>query len=389
MKLMMVAGELSGDVHGAAILSSLQPLIPDLNAFGIGGAKMMAAGFTSHVPISDMQARGFVEVLRNLPKHLRILRQAVELLERERPTVLLLIDYPGFNLKLAEAARRRGVPVIYFSGPQLWAWHGSRMRTVARTVSKMIVLFPFELTLYREAGVDAVFLGHPLVGEGAAPSEVDALKARLELHPGRPVVAVMPGSRPGELRRHLPRLLAAIRLMEAEGFLADFVLPVAETLDGEEVRRMVRESGTSVQVAENAFLPLLKFAELGMVASGTANLQAGLAGFPFLVVYHFSPTTFWFLKNFAYVKFLSIVNLLAGREIVPELLQNDFSPEKVKETFLAIARDSSHQARIRKDLAAMAASLGEPGAYQRAAEIIATHLRQFEGTPPAARASSG
>ncbi|MCH7478059.1 MAG: lipid-A-disaccharide synthase, partial [SAR324 cluster bacterium] len=182
MKLMMVAGELSGDVHGAAILSSLQPLIPDLNAFGIGGAKMVAAGFTSHVPISDMQARGFVEVLRNLPKHLRILRQAITLLERERPTALLLIDYPGFNLKLAEAAKRRGVPVIYYSAPQLWAWHGSRMRTVVRTVSKMIVLFPFELTLYREAGVDAVFLGHPLVGEGAAPAEVDALKARLELH---------------------------------------------------------------------------------------------------------------------------------------------------------------------------------------------------------------
>jgi lipid-A-disaccharide synthase len=375
MKLMMVAGELSGDTHGGALLAGLRQRLPGLEAFGIGGPRMQAAGLRAIHGLAELQVHGLLEIVAHLPRLYRVLWRMEALLDSERPDAVLLIDYPGFNLKLAAAARRRGIPVLYYSSPQIWAWRGGRIGTIARAVTKIVVLFPFEEALYRKAGVDAEFLGHPLVGEAAPADQVAALERRLGGAEGPPVAALMPGSRPSELARILPTLLAAVRLIEQAGWHGRWVLPLAPTLDAEAVRQQVAAAGVPVWVEPGAFLPTLKLARLAVVASGTATLQVALAGIPFVVVYRVAPFSFWLARRFAYVRHFAIVNILAGREIVPELLQDALTPERVRDAFLKLARDPERQAAMQRALAETTAALGAPGAYGRAAERIAAYLR--------------
>ena len=375
MKLLSVAGELSGDAHGGALLSGLRQRLPGLEVRGIGGPRMLAAGLHSLAPLAALQVHGLLEVLAHLPRLYRLLWALERELDERRPDALLLIDYPGFNLKLARAARRRGIPVFHYCSPQVWAWRGGRVRTIAQVVDLIFVLFPFEAPLYQRVGLEAAFLGHPLVGQRAGDAETEALRARVAAPPGLPVVALMPGSRPSELRRHLDVLLAAIRRNEGAGWPARYVIPVAPSLDRTEVEAHVRAAGVDVLALDDAFLPLLRIADLAIVASGTATLQTAMAGVPFLVVYRVAPLTFFLARHFAYQPYLSIVNVLAGREVVPELLQADFTPERVSERFLALARDRARQAAMRAELAAVTAQLGAPGAYERAADLIAARLR--------------
>jgi len=375
MKLMMVAGEMSGDNHGGALLAGLNRRLQGLDVFGIGGPRMRAAGLRLIHDLSELQAHGLFELLVHLPRLYRVLWRMEALLDSERPDAVVLIDYPGFNLKLAEAAKRRGIPVLYYSSPQIWAWRGGRIKTVARTVAKIIVLFPFEEALYRKAGVDAEFLGHPLVGEAAPQDQVAALQARLGGAEGLPVAALIPGSRPAELKRILPALLDGVRLIEQAGWHGRWILPLAPNLDGQAVSQQVAEAGVPVRVEPGSFLPTLKLARFALVASGTASMQVALAGIPCVVVYRVAPLSWWVGRPFAYVRHFAMVNILAGREIVTELLQNDLTPERVRDAFLALARDPERQAAVRQALAETTAALGAPGAYGRAADSIASYLQ--------------
>ncbi|HKI99647.1 MAG TPA: lipid-A-disaccharide synthase [bacterium] len=389
MRLLAVAGELSGDAHGGALLAGLRYRLPDLEVRGIGGPRMLAAGLQPLFPLSALQVHGLLEVVGQLPRLYRTLWALERELDTHRPDGLLTIDYPGFNLKLARAAKRRGIPVYHYCSPQVWAWRRGRIRTIAEVVDLIFVLFPFEAPLYERVGLEAAFLGHPLVGRQADDAEVAALRAKLAAPEGVPVVAVMPGSRPSELRRHLDVLLGAIRLNGAAGFRARYVLPVAPSLDRAEVEARVRAAGVDVQVLEDAFLPLLRLADLAIVASGTATLQTAMASVPFLVIYRVAPLSFFLARRFAYLQHLSIVNILAGREVVPELLQGDFTPERVSEAFLALARDGKRQAVMRQTLGEIAAQLGEPGAYDRAAALLAERLIARTAVAPAGAAAAG
>jgi lipid-A-disaccharide synthase len=375
MKLLSVAGELSGDAHGGALLAGLRRRLPELELRGIGGPRMLAAGLEPLFPIAELQVHGLLELIPHLPRLYRTLWALERTLDEWRPDALLTIDYPGFNLKLARAARKRGIRVIHYCSPQVWAWRRGRIRTLAEAVDLIVVLFPFEAPLYKQVGLEAPFLGHPLVGQQAGDAEVEALRARLAAPAGLPVVALMPGSRPSELRRHLPVLLAAARRNEAAGYRALYVVPVAPSLDAAQVEAQVQGAGLPVRVLADAFLPLLRIAELAVVASGTATLQVAMAGVPFLAIYRVAPLTAWLARRIAYVKQLCIVNILAGHEVVPELLQGDFTARRVSDAFLALARDPGRQASMRAALAGVTAQLGEPGAYERAAELIAARLR--------------
>jgi len=377
MKILTVAGEFSGDAHGGEILVHLKKILPDLEITGIGGDTMVAAGMKMLLHISQLQARGLLEVVRHLPKHFRLLKDLDRLLDRERPDALLLIDYPGFNLRLARVAKRKGIPVLYYSSPQLWAWRGGRMRMVQRWVDRIIVLFPFEETLYTSVGVDAVFLGHPLVGVEADAKSVQALRKKLGNAKKEPIIAVMPGSRPSELERNFPSMLQSIALIRESGFKGRFVVPLAPTLTVDRAKRHMEKTGIEIEILEDAFLPLLKVADFGLVASGTATLQVGMAGIPFIVVYRVSQFTYRVAKWFAYIKHISIVNILAGREIVPELLQHKFTPERLCEIFLRIVNNEKRLQEMKKDLKAVKDSLGKPGAYKRAADEIAKFLKNL------------
>ena len=388
MKLLMVAGELSGDAHGGALLTQLLGRLPGLHVYGIGGPRMEAAGLRPLHPLADLQVHGLLELVRHLPRLYRILWELAAGLDRERPDAVLLVDYPGFNLKVAAAAKARGIPVWFYSSPQVWAWRGGRLRTIARVVDHMIVLFPFEVPLYRQAGVPVEFHGHPLVGTGATDAEVAALRGRLQLDGSLPVVAVMPGSRPSEVQRILPTLLQGIRLAEQAGYRARYVLPLAPNLDAAAVQALVAASGAPVDAVAGAFLPLLRSADLGLVASGTATLQMAMAGVPFVTVYRVSPLTYFIARRFAYVKHFAMANILAGHEVVPELLQEDLTPERVRDQLLALARDEPRRRRMRDELLRVTATLGTPGAYERAAAAIAARLSAMRAPPTATGAGA-
>jgi len=382
VKLFAVAGELSGDAHGGALLEGLRARLPGLRVTGIGGPCMLAQGLEPLLPMAHLQVHGLLEVVRHLPRLYRILWRVEAALAAERPDAVLLVDYPGFNLKVARAARRLGLPVYHYSAPQVWAWRRRRIRTVARCVSRLIVLLPFEEALFRAAGVDAVFLGHPLVGQRAAPAEVAALRERLGPSDETPLVAVMPGSRPSELARHLPTMLDALGRLAARGYRARYVLPLAESLSPAQVAPLLAGSPVPVHLAPGAFLPLLQLADLAMVASGTATLQVGMAGIPFVVIYKVSPLSYHLARRFATVRHFAMVNILAGREIVPELLQERFTADNLAETFAALATDPARQQAMRHALAEATATLGEPGAYGRAAALIAEGLRATAAAGP-------
>lgn len=379
MKLLTVAGELSGDTHGGALLAGLRERLPNLEVSGIGGPAMLAAGLEPLHPLSALQVHGLLEVISHLPRLYRILWGLERHLDEHRPDALLLVDFPGFNLKLAQAAKRRGIPVYFYSSPQIWAWRGRRIHTIAKAVDLMIVLFPFEVALYQKVGVEVHFLGHPLVGVKAQPAEVVRLKQQVAAPDGVPIVALMPGSRPSELRRHLGVLLEAMAFCERQGFRGRYVIPVAASLSMEEVNALVKAeaqaSGLRVLALENAFLPLLQAADFAVTASGTATLQTALAGLPFLVVYRMAPLTYFLAKRMAYLSHISIANILAKKEVVPELLQHNFTPEAVGEAFLSLVADPARQAAMKADLQTVAGQLGQPGAYARAADMLADRLR--------------
>ncbi|MDH4224484.1 MAG: lipid-A-disaccharide synthase [Deltaproteobacteria bacterium] len=376
MEILAIAGEPSGDTHGGALIQGLKSRMPNLVVRGVGGPQMVAAGLDPLIPFSSLQVHGLVEVLRHLPRLYRILWAIEKQLDTLKPDAVLLIDYPGFNLKVARAAKARGIPVFFYSSPQIWAWRGGRIRTIAKTVDWMIVLFPFEVEIYQKAGVKAVFLGHPLVGAGADASQISALKSRLGLTSDKPVVGLLPGSRTSELNRHLDILLAAVARLEAQGMDAHVVLPLAAGLEATLVEQRIKAAGVGVKVAPGGFFPLLAVADLAIVASGTATLQVGLAAIPFVVIYRVSPLTFWLARRLVHIRHVSMVNILAGREIVPELLQHDFTPQKVADAFLALAQNPAAQKTMRQALERVAQSLGTPGAYGRAAEFIAQKLNR-------------
>jgi lipid-A-disaccharide synthase len=374
MKLLVVAGEASGDRHGAALLHHLQRQVPNLETYGIGGHLMLQQGLRPYHMLDALQVHGLVEVLRHLPRLYRILWNLRDSLDEEKPDAVLLVDYPGFNLKLAAYAKSRGIPVLFFNSPQVWAWRKGRIHKIAAIVDKLIVQFPFEEELYASTPVDAKFWGHPLLETLPDPSDVLAFRDALGIAREKRVVALGPGSRPSELERHLPVLLEAAALLNQQLPDLHFLLPIAHGLKLEEARQQAQ--GFPVQVVEGNFELCVHVATVAAVASGTATLQTGLAGVPFVLIYKVAPVSFWLAQQMAEVEHLGIVNILAKREIIPELLQNDLTPSNLAAHLSTLLTDPAVYSRTQDDLEQVRQMLGEPGAYARAAADYVAYLEQ-------------
>jgi len=370
MKLMMVAGEVSGDVHGEGLIRSLRQNHADADLFGIGGKKMLREGFRPYFMLDTMQAHGFVELAGHLPRLYKTLWRMRAALEEESTDALVLIDYPGFNLKLAAYASEKGIPVIFFNSPQIWAWRKGRLDTIKRVVDKMIVLFPFEEKIYQQAGVDVSWVGHPLLDEIGQESDSAALRENCGLRADLPLLAIAPGSRPSEMRKHLPTMLEA--LPEIKKKIGEFqcILPVAESLDFDEVRRKASSSPVHVAVVPEQFLESVRASDAAVIASGTASLQTGLALKPFVIVYRVSPLTYMIARLLAETKYIGMVNVLADKEIVPELLQNEFTVSSITDHAVRLLQDDAYRAKMISQLKTTRTKLGEPGAYDKAARCI-------------------
>ncbi len=370
MKIMMIAGEVSGDVHGAGLIRCLRRNNDNIDFFGIGGLKMLRENFRPYYMLDTLQTHGFVEVVRHLPRLYRTLWRMRDALEEERPDVLILIDYPGFNLKLAAYAKEKGIPVIFFNSPQIWAWRKGRLKTIKRVVDKMIVLFPFEEEIYQQAGVDVNWVGHPLLDQISNEKDNKSFLKQYGLQNDRPLLAIAPGSRPSEMRRLLPTLLKSLPHIQEQVGEIGCIMPVAESLDLNEVKKIIESSIVPVTLIPEQFIETIQACDAAVVASGTASLQTGLALKPFAIVYQVAPLTFRIARYLADTKFIGLVNILAEKEIVPELLQNDFTAEKVAETAARLLRDKDYRERIIGELKDTRAKLGEPGAYEKAAGCI-------------------
>ncbi len=369
--MLVSCGEPSGDLYAGDLVHHLRDLA-DVEVFGLGGDRLQVEGGRLIAHVRDLAVVGLLEVLRHIRRLRAVFRSVLEEVERERPGVAVLVDYAEFNLRLARELKRRGIPVVYYVSPQVWAWRRGRIHAIRESVAHMVVIFPFEEPLYREAGVPVTFVGHPLVDLARPAEDRAAFLAAQGLDPARPVVAVLPGSRPQEVGHNLPPIAGALRLLRARRADLQLVLAVAPSLDPGLFDRDL--AGLPVTRVASHTHALLNAAAAGIVASGTATVEAALMDLPMVVVYRLSPLTYALGRPFVRVPHYAMANLIAGREVVKELIQSDFRPEAVAREVLALLEDPGRRDRVREGLGEVRARLGPPGASARAASIVARAL---------------
>jgi lipid-A-disaccharide synthase len=367
-RVMMIAGEASGDAHGSRVVSALKKKRPSVEVYGIGGDRMQKEGMKVLYHASALSFMGFVEVVR----HLSFIREVEARLEQElirhRPDVVVLIDYPGFNLRFARRAKRHGLKILYYISPQVWAWHKSRVKKMKHVVDAMKVVFPFEVGLYEKEGVDVEFVGHPLAESlGSTLSREEFCKGQ-GLDPTKKILALLPGSRKQELEMILPTMLNAAASLRARHDV-QIAIGVASNLGVDELQRFV--SGLfPVKMVENKTYELMCHAEAAIVTSGTATLETGWFGTPLVVVYKTSPVSFFIGRLLVNVPNIGLVNIVAGKTIVPELLQNDLTVNNLVQTVGRMLSDDEYLDKVKAELSVIRQKLGGPGASARVADGI-------------------
>jgi len=369
-KVMIVAGEASGDLHGANLVRAMYRLDSSLEFYGVGGPKMQAAGVRQIADAADMAVVGLTEVFSKLGMILRVMRRLKKSLLEERPALVILIDYPDFNMPLAKAATKKGFKVFYYISPQVWAWRRGRIGQIKKYVTKMAVILPFEADMYHQAGVDAVFVGHPLLDVVKTGYMRPEALNKFDLKDGTTTVGILPGSRLSEVTKLLPEMLKTAVILKEEIPSVQFVLPLADTLDHDYIAAMLQpyQNELDIEIIRNEIYDVLAVCDAAMVASGTATLETALIGTPMIIVYKMSPFSFLMGRLFVNVSHIGLANIIAGRTIVPELIQSDANPERMAKELLAILTDEERNKRIRKDLSGIREKLGSPGAAERTAQ---------------------
>jgi len=370
---MLSAGEASGDVHGATLCAALQELYPGVRLSGMGGARMAAAGMDVIADPTRDAAVGTSEAIGRVPGLYRTYRTVIGRLRAERPRALVVIDFPEFNLRLARHARRAGVPVVYFIPPQLWVWRRGRIRQMARRVNRVLAVLPFEEELYRRAGVPVQFVGHPL--QDVLPLDLgrEEARRRLGLDPGEAVVGLLPGSRREEVSRLLPPMLTAARRLQAAGAARRFVLGLAPTVDRawvEQVLGALEGDGPRVELWGERTHEVMVGADVVLVASGTATLETALLGTPMVVCYRVSRLTEMMVRLLAHGRFISLPNIVAGRAVVPEILQGEVTGQRLAAEASRLLEDPVAAMAQRAAFKDLRAQLGEPGVGRRAARAV-------------------
>ncbi len=368
-RVMIIAGEASGDLHGSGIVRELKRLQPGIDIYGVGGDKMQSAGMEIIYHIRDLGFMGFFEVLQHLPFIKTMERTLDQVVRFKRPDVLVLIDYPGFNLRFARRAKRYNVKIVYYISPQVWAWHKSRVKTIRQFVDLMLVIFPFEEKFYREEHVPVEFVGHPLLE--VITSNLDRKKfcKKFDLDERKKIVALLPGSRKQEIEKIFPAMLDAARLIAAKTE-CEIVVGVAPTLDEQYLKTLYRLG--SVRLIKGWTYEVMANADLAVVTSGTATLETACFGTPMVIVYKTSQLTYWIGRMLIRVKNIGLVNIVAGERIVPEFIQRRASARLLAREALAMLGDSALLNEMRSKLYGVREKLGEPGASKRAASRILT-----------------
>ncbi|MBW2108947.1 MAG: lipid-A-disaccharide synthase [Deltaproteobacteria bacterium] len=365
-RVMIVAGEASGDMHGARLVRAMRHADPELDFFGIGGSAMRQAGVRIRVDNAHIATVGVSEALLKLRLLAAALRTAKSDLAQFHPQLLIVIDFPDFNLRVAAAAKNLGIPVMYYISPQIWAWRTGRVKKIKKVVDHMVVIFPFEAAFYEKWNVPVTFVGHPLldVAERRSPAS-----GKSNVRMDGTVIGLLPGSRNEEVLRLLPTMVKVAERLSKEIPDAVFPIPVASSVDAGAVSRIAEQSEARCMIVSDRLHEVLKKATLLITASGTVTLEAALAGTPMIVIYRVSGLSYWLGKRLIRVRHIALANLVAGRAIVPELIQHEATVERISKKALSLISDEHALAAMQKQLGRVARLLGAAGASRRAADV--------------------
>jgi lipid-A-disaccharide synthase len=368
MRVMIVAGEPSGDLHGSGLVRELKRRSPGCEIFGIGGDKMRAAGMDLVYHIRELSVMGFLEVIQHLPLLRSIERTLEAIVKARRPSVLVLIDYPGFNLRFARVARKLGMKIVYYISPQVWAWNPGRVKKMKGLIDKMLVVFPFEVELYRAEGIDVEFVGHPLLDVFTEPQGRPEFCKRYGFDPGKKIVGLAPGSRRQEIERMFPVMLGAARILHRE-LGVQLAVAVSSVLELDFLKSFLRDD-LPVELIRDATYDVMKNSDLVLVTSGTATLETAYYGTPMIVVYKTSILTYLIVRLLIRIRNIGLVNIVAGEQVVPELLQGRANAPLLAQKAASLLQDSRLLNDISRRLGAVREKLGTPGASGRAAAAI-------------------
>ncbi|MGB4780625.1 lipid-A-disaccharide synthase [Candidatus Methylomirabilis sp.] len=369
-RILIVAGEHSGDLHAASVVQELLRRAPHLTVEGIGGDLMRQAGVRLHAHAGDLAVVGIVEVAARLPAIWRAYRSMIRCLRDRRPDLVILVDFPDFNLRLARRAFRLGIPVVYFISPQVWAWRAGRIRSIQKYVRRLLVIFPFEEGFYRERGIEAVYVGYPLLDQLTSSPSMEEARRRLELEGEAPVLGLLPGSRVGEITRHLPILLRSIRHLTVEQPGLRVIIAVAGGLPLGLIESCLDQEAISARVVQGRTYEVMAASDLILVASGTATLEAAIIGTPMVIVYRLAFLSWLLGRVLIRVPYVGMVNLVAGRRVVPELIQFHATPERIADEARRLLLSTEQRLRMRQELQQVRDRLGPPGAVGRTVDAI-------------------
>lgn len=373
---MIIAGEASGDLHGANLARELRKLDSSLQLSGIGGAGMAAAGVKLLYNISSLAVMGIVEVFTRLQDIRSAMKILVKQFRVDRPDLLVLIDYPGFNLDLARRARKYKIPVLYYISPKIWAWREGRIKRIKKFVDRMAVILPFEKKFYQAHGVEVDFVGNPLLDQVKTTMAAAEFRARHQIDPDATVIGIMPGSRRQEIAKLLPIFIQAAAKLNREIKKCVFLLPLASTLTEDEIKKhsAFADRNFDIRIMKEERYDAMAACAAAMAASGTLTMELAILRVPMVVCYRVSTVSYLVARPFIKVEYASLVNLVAGRAVVPELLQQQATPENIYQAMLPLLNNDKAAAAMQQELAQVCDRLGAPGASERAAKIVVDML---------------
>ncbi len=368
MHAMIVAGEASGDLHGSGVAAALKRQDPACAMFGIGGDHMRDVGMELLYHIDQFAFMGLVEVVKHLPFIRRALKHLAAVIEERHPDVLVLVDYPDFNLRLARIAKRLGIPVLFYISPQIWAWRPGRIHRIVKLVDQMAVVFPFEVELYKRAGGNVEFVGHPMLEELSHRFNREEFCQTAGLDAARPILGLLPGSRSQEVSRLLPPMAGTVRAVQSKMPEVQGVIGLAPTVSRSSARSIL-EGSIEIPMVEGLTYDVMHHADLLIVTSGTATLESACFSTPLMVVYKMSPLSYWIGRHVVRIPDIGLVNVVAGKRVVPEFIQGQVRPEILASEALSLLRDPQRLADTGKQLSGVRSKLGTPGASDRVAAM--------------------
>ena len=376
IRFLIVAGEASGDMHGSGLVRALKKYHPNCEFSGLGGEQMRREGVKTFYDIDRMGAVGIIEVLGDLPHYYKVYRKLSSEIGSGSYDAVILIDYPTLNLRLAKLCKKHSCPALFFISPQVWAWRKGRIKEIQRTVNKMFVIFPFEEDLLKKEGVDAKFMGHPFVETVRTSMSRDEAMVEFSLDSTRKIIGLLPGSRNSELKYLLDIMINSANEIKKNIKDCQFILPVANTLNTEDIKGRIKYNALDIKIVEGKSYDVMNCCDFLIIASGSATLEAALLGCPMVIIYKLNCVTYWLARVLVKIKLYGLVNIVAGEEVVPELIQSKATVKNITKEVVTLMNDTGRRENLRSRLLKVRKSLGDPGVLDRVAESMIDFIRE-------------